>query len=53
MKTALLRSGTTKNPLEKDDRCAGWRPRITESAGEPDFLLVITSRDDPRKTAVH
>ena len=35
MKIALLRSGTTKNPLEKDDSCAGQRPRITESAGKP------------------
>ncbi len=39
MTTALLRSETINNPLEDDDRCAGWRPRIIESAGEPDFLL--------------
>jgi len=36
MKTALLRSGTTENPLENEDRRARWWPWITESAGEPD-----------------
>jgi len=25
MKIVLLRSGTAKNPLEKDNGCAGWR----------------------------
>jgi hypothetical protein len=51
MKIVLLRSGTTKNPLEKDDRCAGWRPRITESAGEPEFPLDFSeAASDPAKT---
>jgi hypothetical protein len=50
MKTALLRSGTTKNPLEKDDRCAGWRPRITASAGEFEFPLGFSeAASDPAK----
>lgn len=35
MKTALLRSGKTENPQENEVHCNGWRPRITESAGEP------------------
>src|SRR5271157_3276991 len=35
MKSADFRPGTTENSLEKEDRCAGWRPRIIESAGEP------------------
>jgi len=34
MKSADLRPGTTENPREKEDRCAGWRPRIIESAAE-------------------
>jgi len=37
MKSADFRPGTTENSLEKEDRCAGWRPRIIESAGEPKF----------------
>jgi hypothetical protein len=40
MKTTLLRSGTTESPLENEDRCAGWQPRITESAGEPLFVTL-------------
>jgi hypothetical protein len=35
MKAALFRFGTTENPVENGDRCAGWRPLIIESAGEP------------------
>jgi len=35
MKSADFRPGTTENSLEKEDRYAGWRPRIIESAGEP------------------
>jgi hypothetical protein len=34
MKSADFRPGTTENSLEKEDRCAGWRPRIIESAAE-------------------
>ena len=33
--------GAITNPLEKDDRCAGWRSRIAESAGQSEFLLGI------------
>jgi len=39
MKTALLEAERTNNPREKADRCTRWRPRIIESAEEPDFLL--------------
>src|SRR5438128_505963 len=35
MKAAPLRLRTNGNPLENADRCAGWRPWIIESAGEP------------------
>ncbi len=45
MKAALLGSETINNPVEDDDRCAVWRPRIIESAGERDFLL---GRSQPR-----
>src|SRR5271157_986218 len=42
MKSADFRPGTTENSLEKEDRCAGWRPRIIESAGEPLFRFSRT-----------
>src|SRR5271166_3388959 len=45
MKSADFRPGTTENSLEKEDRCAGWRPRIIESAGEP-FGLSRTFDED-------
>jgi hypothetical protein len=35
MRAALLQFRTTENPLESNDRCAGWRPWIIENAGEP------------------
>jgi hypothetical protein len=37
MMAALLRFLTTRNPLENEHRCAGRRPQIIESAGEPLF----------------
>jgi hypothetical protein len=41
MKTGLLRSGTTKKPLENEDCGTGRRPWIIESAGEPLFGVVL------------
>jgi hypothetical protein len=35
MTAAPLRLRTNEKLLENADRCAGWRPPIIESAGEP------------------
>src|SRR5436309_6676682 len=40
MKAAPPWLRTNENPLENADRCAGWRPLIIESAGEPVFGAV-------------
>jgi hypothetical protein len=43
MNVALLRFRTTENPLGNEDRCAGWRPGIIESAGEPVSGMVSST----------
>src|SRR5271166_2335679 len=52
MKSADFRPGTTENSLEKEDRCAGWRPRIIESAGEPKSTPSATLKLPPSWTLV-
>ena len=46
MKAALLRFRMIENFRENEDHCAGWRPWIIESAGEPrigtGFLEILT-----------
>jgi hypothetical protein len=44
MMAALLRSHTTGNSLENEDRRAVWRPWIIKSAGEPVFGSLLPSR---------
>lgn len=42
MKTALLLSGVTENPLENEGYFAGWQPWTIESAGEPETGLAAS-----------